>query len=336
MALDTLIMFGGASAYCGTASPNFNDTWVLTRANGSGLSAWTNLIPNNAPGSPPIRRGHTAVYDEVHDRMIIYGGDAVNCSSEKLSDVWVLTNATGWWGTPKWEELLVTSPQPPARSDHAAIYDPDNNIMVVAGGTGVFGPVNDTWVLSNANGISGLPVWTQLEPTGERPLVAAQRATVYDRHSNRMTVFGGWNCCTAPLSNEVWVLTHANGLTGSPEWIKLRPTGIPPSPRVGSTAVYDAFANRMILFGGNTSADTTTPLTGQVNQVWVLTHSNGLGGTPVWLPVPISGPQPTPRGGEGDTQNTITYDDCGNTITIFGGFASTTMLNDSWVLNMPR
>jgi hypothetical protein len=179
--------------------------------------------------------------------MIIYGGDAVNCSSAKLSDVWVLTNATGRWGTPKWEELLLTGPQPPARSDHAAIYDPDNNIMVVAGGTGAFGPVNDVWTLSNANGISGLPVWTELEPSGERPLVAAQRATVYDRLSNRMTVFGGWTCCTAPLSNEVSVLTHANGLTGSPQWIKLRPTGTPPSPRVGSTAVYDGVANRMIL-----------------------------------------------------------------------------------------
>ena len=112
MAAGSMIMFAGASAYCGTVSPNFNDVWLLNRANGWGLPAWTNLIPNNAAGSPPVRRGHTAVYDDTHDRMIIYGGDAVNCSSAKLSDVWVPTNATGTWGTPKWEKL------PPAGPSH--------------------------------------------------------------------------------------------------------------------------------------------------------------------------------------------------------------------------
>jgi hypothetical protein len=34
-----------------------------------------------------VRRGQTAVYDDVHDRMTVYGGDAVNCSSDKLGDV---------------------------------------------------------------------------------------------------------------------------------------------------------------------------------------------------------------------------------------------------------
>jgi hypothetical protein len=44
------------------------------------------------------------VYDPAHHRMTIYGGDAQNCSSEKLGDVWILTNATGSLGAPKWHK----------------------------------------------------------------------------------------------------------------------------------------------------------------------------------------------------------------------------------------
>lgn len=326
-----MTVFGGASAYCGTEGANFNDTWLLSNADGSGTPVWTNTIPNGAAGSPSIRRGQTAVYDQGHDRMIIYGGDSENCSSDKLGDVWVLTNATGAQGTPSWEALPVGRIEPPPRSDHGAIYDSVHNIMVIAGGTGVGGPLNDVWVLRNANGLGSAPRWIQLHPTGGPPPQGAMRATVYDSVNNRMTVFGGWNCCAAPLSNQAWVLIGANGLTGSSQWIQLAPSGTGPPPIVGPTAIYDPLANHMLVFGGDTETD---PPAGQVNTVWVLTNSSGLAGTPQWNQISIAGPQPAPRGGTGDTQNTIAGNIVTNAVTIFGGYTASGMMNDTWVLSV--
>lgn len=331
-AVNRMVLFGGASTYCGSPGANFNDTWLLSPEDGSGTPAWINTIPDGAIGSPPVRRGQTAVYDAVHDRMTIYGGDAENCSSDKLGDVWVLINAVGARGKPKWEKLPQSAARPQPRSDHAAIYDPVNNIMVIAGGTGTYGPLNDVWTLTNANGLGGLPTWTQLNPTGGPPPSNAMRATTYDPLSNRMTVFGGWVCCLGPISNEVWVLTGANGLTGDPQWVQLAPVGTGPSPRIGSTAAYDPLANRMIIFGG----DTETGLSGQVNEVWVLNNSNGSGGTPQWDLIGFTGAQPAPRGGPGDTQNTIVYNPAANQVTIFGGDTPSGFVNDTWALIVPR
>jgi len=42
---------------------------------------------------------------------------------------------------------------------------------------------------------------------------------VYDYTSNRMIVFSGGNHDT--VSPDVWVLTNANGLNGTPAWIQL-------------------------------------------------------------------------------------------------------------------
>ncbi len=84
--------------------------------------------------------------------------------------------------------------------------------------------------------------------------------------TNRMTIFGG----TTSVSNlnDVWVLSGANGASGTPMWTQLAPTGTAPSPINSFSAVYDPGTNRMIIFGGN---DGVTAF----NNVWVLTRANG-------------------------------------------------------------
>ncbi len=329
-ATNSMVMFAGLTGSCSTPGEvTLNDTWLLSSANGFGTPTWTNLIPNGDSGAPPARRGHTAVYDAANDRMTIFGGDALGCSS-KFNDVWVLANATGHTGTPSWIQLSPTGGPPTARSDTTAVYDRRNNIMIVSGGTGDFGsPIHDTWVLTNANGLNGTPKWMQLAPTGGPPTATWARATVYDPASNRMTVFGGGNCCGGTLYNEVWVLTGANGLEAGSQWIQLSPTGTAPKPRLGPTAVYDQPSNRMVVFGGDLS--TQNPPTAQSNSVWVLTHANGLNGTPAWLNMTTSGTPPSPRGGD-IMEPTMVYDQRTDHFLIFGGASGNTVLNDSWVL----
>jgi hypothetical protein len=317
---NSLVLLGGNDTGC-TFDPSLNDTWLLTNADGLGPSApqWTQLFPTGSlPGG---RRYHSAVYDSSTDRMIVFGGDPVGCAVNKYNDTWVLIDATAAHGTPAWVQLSPAGGPPPARSDHSAIYDPINNRMTIAGGFGPAGNLNDVWVLTNANGLGGAPAWIQLNPTGGPPAANADRSVTYDLASNRMTVFGGENCCITNIYNDTWVLTHANGLGGTPKWIKQNPSGTFPSPRYSSVAVYDPPTNKMTVFGGSGT-----------NDVWVLTNANGLHGRPKWSQLNPSGTLPPPRGGE-VANPAVAYDAGYGRMIIFGGRDSSGLLNDTWVLS---
>jgi len=95
--------------------------------------------------------------------------------------------------------------------------------MIIFGGdtgTGAFN-FNDTWMLSNANGLGGTPAWKQLNTTGGPPAARNSFAGAFDPMSHRMIIFGGYSA-TSGL-NDTWVLAAGpldttltyNGATGS-------------------------------------------------------------------------------------------------------------------------
>src|SRR2546426_990241 len=63
---DRMILFGGSGD-----RDTLNEVWELSL---SGSPAWTALAPSGP--SPTPRSGHTAVYDPVRDRMLVFGGAA--------------------------------------------------------------------------------------------------------------------------------------------------------------------------------------------------------------------------------------------------------------------
>jgi hypothetical protein len=93
---------------------------------------------------------------------------------------------------------------------------------------------------------------------------------VYDPKNNRLVIFGGNN--SGGELSDVWVLTNANGLGGTPTWTQLGPFSLFAEARSGHTAVYNTKTNRMTIFGGFTSLGT---LDVDTNDVWVLSHANG-------------------------------------------------------------
>lgn len=114
----------------------------------------------------------------------------------------------------------------------------------------------------------------------------------------------------------------------TPHWTQRFPTGGPPTGRSNnagreySTAVYDPVTNRLIVFGG-AICDPCTHL----NDVWVLTNANGLGGTSEWQQLfPAGGPP------DGRTAHSAVYDSAGNRMVIFGGTNGPAVLGDTWVL----
>src|SRR5215469_8223199 len=322
---NTMIVFAGLSA--AIAFDDTNAVLLNTPATGSGL--WSILIANGTAGSPPARNSHSAVYDSVNNRMIIFGG-TVFSSGASLNDVWVLSNANGQGGTPTWTQLSPSGTPPAARSQHTAVYDPVNNVMTVFGGGDSNGlTLTDAWVLTNANGLGGTPVWTKLSPTGALPTGVIAHTAVYDAVNNIMTVFSGANSKITSGTNGVYTLSHANGLGGTPVWTRIVANGAVGSPpkRFASVAVYDPANNRMIIFGGGLIPDPQTG-PGGLNDVWVLSNANGLGGTPAWTRLkPTAGP-PGSR-----YFHTAVYDSVNNLMAIFGGNNDESVYFIAWILS---
>jgi hypothetical protein len=126
---------------------------------------------------------------------------------------------------------------------------------------------SDVWVLTNANGL-GTPAWTQLAPAGAGPSPRYWTTAEYDAATNRLILFGGLNGQGGTLSdyfNEVWVLTNANGLGGTPEWIQVSPTGTAPDGRFGHVSGFNGLTGDLVIATGRN--DDTASL---YNDVWVL------------------------------------------------------------------
>ena len=271
---------------------------------------WTQLAPTG--GLPSARGGSGSAFDPATNQMILFGGE--DSQGADLNDVWSLSLGA----PPQWSQLTPLGSRPAGRVGSSTAYDSANaRLIMFGGGLGHTSPcVNDVWVLSNANGVGGLPTWTQLTPSGTAPAPRWAATAIYAPASNTMTIFGGNNCFSTTF-NEVWVLSNANGLGGTPFWTQLSPAGTAPSASDATSAVYDPGSNRMILYGFPANPD----------QVWVLTNANGLGGTPTWilLSPSVAGP---PK-----TNQATAYDASSNSLIVFGGLAGNVFTNDTWVLS---
>jgi len=282
---------------------------------------WSHLTPT---GTGPMLNSNPAVYDPTSDRLIIFGGLAADGSC-CTSDTWILTNANGVGGNPAWQKLAPTGTLPPSRISHSAVYDLDNNRLIIFAG-GVINSqcfafcalYNDVWVLSNANGNGGAPVWNQLTPAGTLPPARSAQAAVYDPVTKRMVIFGGGDDGIGDL-NDTWVLTNANGIGSSSEWIRLSPGGGPPSPREVAMVSYDPVANTMTIFGGSFQSD-----------LWILSNANVAGNsTPTWQQITQNSPAP------GTLSNWNSgHDQAANAMIFFGGSPSFgEFRNDVWELH---
>lgn len=297
-----MFMFAGQHA---PTNIDFNDVWALKNVISSTSNLnWVRLLVSGK--APSDRFGHTAVYNTSSDRMIVFGG-GTGFPGPCVSEVWLLEHPNAVGGNPTWAQQTPSGTLPPVREGHVAVYDQTDNRMIVFGGTDCNGNYyNDLWILSNADGSTGTPEWTEVVPLGGGPSARSQATAIYDSTNNIMTVFGGY-VGNKTAEADVWTLSDANGLTGTPTWAKLAPDGKAPVARWGHTAVYDSANNRMVVEGGATGAGSVK------NDTWILEDANGLGGTPAWTQL-----NPTAAGPYRKSHTAI-YDPVSDKMVIFGG-----------------
>ncbi len=270
---------------------------------------------------PSSRHSHTAVWDPTTAQMIIFGGQST-VTNTGLNDVWL--GVTSSQQNDRFNQLLPTGTLPKGRYGHVSTYDPNSNRMTMFGGAEGSPEVcgNDVWLLDNANG-SGAASWFELTPNGTAPPARVYSSAVYDPVTDSFIVFGGNNCSTGYF-NDVWVMSSANGESGTPAWTKLSPTGTLPPARESASAIYDSVNNIMTIYSGDVGGN-------GLGDVWVLSHANGTGGTPVWTQLHPTGTAPGARTGQ-----TAVFDSVTNRMIIFGGINAGLTLSDTWLLNSPN
>ena len=150
-----------------SAHATANGTWV--QIGGSG---------------PPARSGHSAVYDPVRTRMLVFGGKASN--GQLLNDLWSLSLSPDC-STPTWTQITTTG-APAGREGHQAIYDAVNDRLLVFFGN--LGSVDSdtTWALPLAG--SGTPQWTPIAPS-TRPCGREGSSAVVDAVHHKVLTFAG-------------------------------------------------------------------------------------------------------------------------------------------------
>ena len=94
-----------------------------------------------------------------------------------------------------------------------------------------------------------------------------------------MFVYAGltWNQGSQDYTThgDLWQLSNANGLGGTPAWTKLAPSGVPLEPNGNPNMVFDNSNNRLIIFGGS------VPKGPSSNRVLVVSLGGGRTSEPV-------------------------------------------------------
>lgn len=239
-----LILFGGLNG-----DFFLNDVWVADIQDDGSNPVWQQLCsPTSCGTAPAARWGGTAIYDEVNDRFVIFGGR--QDPSTMYNDVWALSLGDN----PQWTQLAPSGTAPAARWGHATAYDKANNRMIIFSGqvgsdssTGTI--FNDVWAMS----LDAAPAWSELTPTGTAP--SQRRSTAYavddTGAATKLIVFGGYDSKATVHYNDIWVLDLGSA---SGAWTNPFPSdcanATAPSCRRSTAAVYNPSKNQMVIMGG--------------------------------------------------------------------------------------
>ena len=272
------------------------DVWELTLENPVG---WHLLSPGGA--TPGGWSGHTAILDRPRNRVLVFGG-ARAPNQPYSNEVWELTLAPAL----EWHLLATAGGAPPGRRDHAAIYDPVRERMIVCDGTSAIGALQDVWELS----LSGTPTWNTIAVPGAAPEARAGHAVAYDPPRDRMLLATGRTNAGVWIE-DLWTLD----LGASPAWTQIEgPEDSGPTGRFRSVATYDSRRERLVLFGGRDSLrdqhDTWSRSLASPTANWSLL-------SPDWGERPLDG-------------STFATDEVGQRLFAFSGGTT----NDQWVASL--
>ena len=142
----------------------------------------------------------------------------------------VLVRASTW-------KQIVTPTSPPAREYPAMAYDPVSMRVILFGGLGTAGNLNDTWAFDGTT-------WTEIQTTVAPP-VRNGATMAFDRSTNKLVMFGGFDVDQYLQDTWLW-----DGATST--WTQARLKMSPPRA-TGAMLFTDPLSGRAMMFGGYNS-----------------------------------------------------------------------------------
>jgi Galactose oxidase, central domain len=176
---DAFVLFGGSTA----DFELLDDTWAYDLDR----DVWRRMAPASVP---PPRFFHLMVYDDLRDRVMLWGGDVLPEFAQRpyLKDLTADDYAPVWeydLDSNTWTEVKPAGEVPPLRIKAGMVFDPGTGRVIVHGGERfadgtAFG---DTWAYDPAT-----RAWTRLGDDG--PKVTAHGMALAPDGS-RILLFGG-------------------------------------------------------------------------------------------------------------------------------------------------
>ncbi|MFO0664355.1 MAG: hypothetical protein U0174_10405 [Polyangiaceae bacterium] len=235
-ARQNLVVFGGAS------SMNMpSGTWL-----------WDGTWKKPALATQPTRRTYAAMaYDEVHGKVLLYGG--ANAFSRSLGDTWT------WDGQGWKEETPSVSPGP--RTGANLAFDRKRGKLVLFGGDDLVGTFpSDTFMWDGAVGN-----WVKIATTHSPP-GRAYGGFAYDPGTEKSYLVGGIGS-SGTAKVETWAFDGT-------DWTVIPWSGQPPSNNAqGARLAYDDARNKLTMM--NLAAGGETQVWAWNGAAWNLQATHG-------------------------------------------------------------
>lgn len=253
----------------------------------SGTRTWQEI---NTTSAPAAVGEYAMAYGD--GTVVLYGGNATG---------WPYENSTWEFNGTNWTEVTISG-QPNAVYGMSAVYDDNNEVIILFGGSDdTDAALAETWAFDASN-----DTWTQLAPTNSPPVRTYSQMVYTGTGTNTEIYLFGGNDGTTHY-NDVWRYDGSN-------WAQVSTSGTPPVARTHHAIAYDSNNDTILLFGGR---DATGAL---LADTWQLDLS-----TDTWSQILASGPSAR-------MAHAMAFDPTTDTYVLVGGAnnGGDTILNDTW------
>ena len=221
---------------------------------------WTKLSPIGTLPAP--RFGQTTIFDNKRNRVILFGGQGQGF----FNDTWAYEISSNRW------VQLAPGEGPSRRYGHSAIYDTNQDRMIISHGFTDAGRFDDTWSLDLATNS-----WRNISPASGRPLKRCLHHAVLDSKRQQMLLYGGCSSGFGPCpQGDLWSFDLK-----TERWTELKPS-LTPDPRQWYAAAFDESRERMIVWGGSGRS--------LLNDWWEYDPAVNQ-----WAQIQVAGPEPRSR-----------------------------------------
>jgi N-acetylneuraminic acid mutarotase len=257
---------------------------------------WADL----GPALSPMPRAGEGMVNLPDGRTLLFGG-AMSGEGGSVywnNDVYLYDPLTNLWSK------AAAVDRPSNRAWDTMIYCPSIGKVILFGGAGGKGVLNDTWSYDPTSG-----VWTDLKPLGPLPTARMAYAMALVPGSGRLILFGGYDMDTSVRFGDTWAYDLAANT-----WTELHPSGTGPSARRSMRMAYDPATAKVILFGG-------LPGSMAANDTWAYDPAANS-----WTQLAPSGSVPSARFDYALARDAVT-----GRFILFGGYVSGgTIVNDTY------